>query len=126
MARRRGIKGKLGLTNLIVFHDNMTGFLDNGRAVTYLDFIKTFKPVFYNILVSLFQCYDLDGWTSRWVNGWMFADVTGLGGPVNTYKVRASIHRDMDRLKERANGNLMRFIKDKCQPLLQRRKRPLQ
>jgi len=47
-------KGKSCLTNLIAFYDDMTGWVNEGRAVdvVYLDFSKTFDTVFHNILLG--------------------------------------------------------------------------
>lgn len=39
--------------------------------------------------------------------------------PFNMHKGRPSIQRDTDKLEEWDNGNLMGFIKNKHQPLLQ-------
>ena len=47
-------KGKSCLTNLIAFHDGVTGWLEEGRAVDvfYLDFSKAFEAVSHNILLG--------------------------------------------------------------------------
>ena len=47
-------KGKSCLTNSIAFYDDMTGWIDEGRAVdvVYLDFSKTFDTVSHNILLG--------------------------------------------------------------------------
>ena len=46
-----------------------------------------------------------------------FADHTKLGRTTNTFEGRPAILRDLDRLEEWANRNLMTFIKDKCKAL---------
>lgn len=47
-------KGNSYLNNLIAFCDEMTGSVDDGRAipVVYLDFSKAFHPASHSILVS--------------------------------------------------------------------------
>ncbi|KAJ7411271.1 hypothetical protein BTVI_50499 [Pitangus sulphuratus] len=46
-------KGKSCLTNLINFCDEMTGPVDEGKAVDfYLDFMKTFNSVSHSILIE--------------------------------------------------------------------------
>lgn len=52
------IKGKLCLTNLTVFCDEMTGLLNEGRAVdvVYLDFSKAFDTASYGILTDKTKC----------------------------------------------------------------------
>jgi len=68
-------KGKSCLTNLIAFYDDMTGWVDEGRAVdvVYLDFSKVFDTVSHNILLGKLRKYGLDewsvGWTENWLNG---------------------------------------------------------
>ena len=54
-----GFKGKSCLTNLINFCDEMTGLVDERRAVdiVYLDFSKAFDTVSHKILVEkLVEC----------------------------------------------------------------------
>ncbi|GAB0183596.1 mitochondrial enolase superfamily member 1 [Grus japonensis] len=61
------IKGKSCLTNLIVFYDGMTGWVDEGRAVdvVHLDFSKTFDTVSHNILITKLRKCGLDERTVR-------------------------------------------------------------
>ncbi|CAM4544950.1 unnamed protein product [Lepidochelys olivacea] len=62
-------KGKSCLTNLIAFYDEITGSVDEGKAVDilFLDFSKAFDTVSHSILDSTLQKYGLDEWTRRWI-----------------------------------------------------------
>ena len=55
-------KGKSCLTNLIDFYDDMTGWIDEGRAVevVYLDFSKAFDTLSRNILLGKLRKCGLD------------------------------------------------------------------
>ncbi|CAM4583475.1 unnamed protein product [Lepidochelys kempii] len=66
-------KSKSCLTNLIAFYDEITGSVDEGKAVDmlFLDFSKAFDTVSHNILVSNLKKYALDGWTIRWIESWL-------------------------------------------------------
>ncbi|CAM4584870.1 unnamed protein product [Lepidochelys kempii] len=66
-------KGKSCLTNLIAFYDEITGSVDEGKAVDvlFLDFSKAFGMVSHSILVSKLKKYGLDGCTTRWVESWL-------------------------------------------------------
>ncbi|PKU41248.1 rna-directed dna polymerase from mobile element jockey-like [Limosa lapponica baueri] len=65
--------GKSCLTNLIAFYDDMTGWMDEGRAVdvVYLDFSKAFDAVSHNILTGNLRKCGLDEWTVRWIENWL-------------------------------------------------------
>ena len=56
-------KGKSCLTNLITFYDEMTGLVDERRAVdiVYPDFSKGFDTVSHKILIDKLLMYRLDG-----------------------------------------------------------------
>ncbi|CAM4582844.1 unnamed protein product [Lepidochelys kempii] len=64
-------KGKSCLTNLIAFYDEITGSVDQGKAVDvlFLDFSKAFDS--HSILVSKLKKYGLDEWTIRWIESWL-------------------------------------------------------
>ncbi|CAM4709607.1 unnamed protein product [Lepidochelys kempii] len=66
-------KGRSCLTNLIAFYDEITGSVDEGKAmdVLFLDFSKAFDTVSHSILVSKLRKYGLDECTIRWVESWL-------------------------------------------------------
>ncbi|CAM4670924.1 unnamed protein product [Lepidochelys kempii] len=66
-------KGKSCLTNLIAFYDEITGSVDEGKAVDvlFLNFSKAFDTVSHSILVSKLKKYGLHGCTTRWVESWL-------------------------------------------------------
>ncbi|CAM4618109.1 unnamed protein product [Caretta caretta] len=66
-------KGKSYLTNLIAFYDEITGSVNEGKAVDvlFLDFSKAFDTVFHSILASKLKKYGLDEWTIRWIESWL-------------------------------------------------------
>ncbi|CAM5123112.1 unnamed protein product [Eretmochelys imbricata] len=66
-------KGKSYLTNLIAFYDEITGSVDEGKAVDvlFLDFNKAFDTVSNSILASKLKKYGLDEWTIRWIESWL-------------------------------------------------------
>ncbi|CAM5145092.1 unnamed protein product [Eretmochelys imbricata] len=66
-------KGRSCLTNLIAFYDEITGSVDEGKAVDVLvlDFSKAFDTVSHSILVSKLKKYGLDECTIRWVESWL-------------------------------------------------------
>ncbi|CAM4597074.1 unnamed protein product [Lepidochelys kempii] len=66
-------KGKSCLTNLIAVYDEITGSVDEGKAVDvlFLDFSKVFDTVFHSILASKLKKYGLDEWTIRWIESWL-------------------------------------------------------
>ena len=51
--------------------------------------------------------------------------IPNWGEPMNTLKCWTAIQRDLDRLKEESNRNLMKLQKDKCKVLHLGRKNPL-
>ncbi|CAM5101769.1 unnamed protein product [Eretmochelys imbricata] len=66
-------KGKSCLTKLIAFYDEITGSVDEGKAVDmlFLDFSKAFDTVSHRILASKLKKYGLDEWTIRWIESWL-------------------------------------------------------
>ncbi|CAM5109119.1 unnamed protein product, partial [Eretmochelys imbricata] len=69
-SRQQGFtKGKSCLTNLIAFYDEITGSVDEGKAVAvlFLDFSKAFDTVSHSILASKLKKYRLDERTIRWI-----------------------------------------------------------
>ncbi|CAM4656816.1 unnamed protein product [Lepidochelys kempii] len=66
-------KGKSSLINLIAFYDEITGSVDEGKAVDvlFLDFSKAFDMVSHSILANKLKKYGLDEWTIRWIESWL-------------------------------------------------------
>ncbi|CAM5157258.1 unnamed protein product [Natator depressus] len=66
-------RGKSCVTNLIAFSDEITGSVDEGKAVDmlFLDFSKAFDTVSHSILASKLKKYGLDEWTIRWIDSWL-------------------------------------------------------
>ncbi|CAM4553819.1 unnamed protein product [Lepidochelys kempii] len=66
-------KGKACLTKLIAFYDEITGSVDEGKAVDVLfpDFSKAFDTVSHSILASKLKNYGLDEWTISWIESWL-------------------------------------------------------
>ncbi|CAM5141555.1 unnamed protein product [Natator depressus] len=66
-------KGKSCLTNLIAFYDEVTGSVDEAKAVDvlFLDFSKAFDTVSHSILASKLKKYVLDEWTIMWIESWL-------------------------------------------------------
>ncbi|CAM4648012.1 unnamed protein product [Lepidochelys olivacea] len=66
-------KGKSCLANLITFYDEITGSVDEGKAVDvlFLDFSKAFDMVYHSILASKLKKYGLGEWTIRWIESWL-------------------------------------------------------
>ncbi|CAM5104549.1 unnamed protein product [Natator depressus] len=86
-------KGKSCLTNLIAFYDEITGSVDEGKAVdVFLDFSKAFDTVSHSILVSKLKKYGLDEWTIRWVESWLdyWAQRVVINGSISSWQLVSS------------------------------------
>ncbi|CAM4625817.1 unnamed protein product [Caretta caretta] len=66
-------KGNSCAPNLMAFYDEITGPVDEGKAVyvLFLDFSKAFDTVSHSILASKLKKYGLDEWTIRWIESWL-------------------------------------------------------
>ncbi|KAK4827590.1 LOW QUALITY PROTEIN: hypothetical protein QYF61_019492 [Mycteria americana] len=134
-------KGKSCLTNLINFYSEMSGLVDEGRAVgiVYLDFRKACDTVTEKILTDKLWIYGLDEQTRVVISGTKssglgpvpfnifinvlnagtectfskFADDTKLGAVADRPEGCAAIQRDLNRLEKWADRNLRKFNK-KC------------
>ncbi|CAM5135697.1 unnamed protein product [Natator depressus] len=87
-------KGKSCLTNLIAFYDEITGSVDEGKAVEvlFLDFSKTFDTVSHSILVSKLKKCGLDEWTISWIESWLDhrAQRVVLNGSMSSWQLVSS------------------------------------
>ncbi|CAM4601782.1 unnamed protein product [Lepidochelys kempii] len=87
-------KGKSGLTNLIAFYDEITGSVDEGKAVDmlFLDFSKAFDTVSHSILASKLKKYGLDEWTVRWIESWLdhWAQWVMINGSMSSWPLVSS------------------------------------
>ena len=70
------VKGKSRSTNLVVFSDSITSWVDRGRAVDviYLDFSKAFDTVSHDILIWKLRKCGIDEWMLRWVENWLSSE----------------------------------------------------
>ena len=70
------VKGKSRSTNLVVFSDSITSWVDGGRAVNviYLDFSKAFGAVSHDILIWKLRKCGIDEWMLRWVENWLSSE----------------------------------------------------
>ncbi|CAM5099139.1 unnamed protein product [Eretmochelys imbricata] len=87
-------KGKSCLTNLIAFYDELTGSVDEGKAVDvlFLDFSKAFDTVSHSILASKLKKYRLDEWTIRWIESWLHcrAQRVVINGSMSSWQLVSS------------------------------------
>ena len=66
-------KGSSCLSNLLVFLDKATRWIDEGDAVDtiYLDFAKAFDKVPHRRLISKLECHGVSGSVLRWIKEWL-------------------------------------------------------
>uniref|UniRef100_A0A8B9CCP8 Reverse transcriptase domain-containing protein n=1 Tax=Anser brachyrhynchus TaxID=132585 RepID=A0A8B9CCP8_9AVES len=66
-------KGKSCLTNLIAFYEDITRWIDDGKAVdmVYLDFSKAFHAVSHSILTVKLRNCGLDDQVVKWTVNWL-------------------------------------------------------
>ncbi|CAM5147443.1 unnamed protein product [Eretmochelys imbricata] len=87
-------KDKSCLTNLIAFYDEITGSMDEGKAVAmlFLDFSKAFDMVSHSILACKLKKYGLDEWTIRWTESWLDcrAQQVAINGSMSSWQLVSS------------------------------------
>ncbi|PKU47733.1 reverse hypothetical protein [Limosa lapponica baueri] len=105
-------KGKWCLTNLLAFYDGVTALVDQGRAkdFIYVDFWFALAPVLFDIFIN-----NIDSWIECTLS--KFAGDTKPSGAVDSLEGRNAIQRDLDRFKEWACKNLIKFNKAKFKVL---------
>lgn len=89
------------MANLIAFYNEVTGLVDDGRAVdiVYLDISKAFDTHSYKILIDKLLTYTPDEdavrWTENWINSWaqrvMVSETEPSWSPVTSGEPQASI-----------------------------------
>ncbi|XP_050778418.1 uncharacterized protein LOC127034036 [Gopherus flavomarginatus] len=90
-------KGKSCLTNLIAFYEEITGSVDEGKAVDvlFLDFSKAFDTVSHSILAGKLK-YGLDEWTIRSIESWLdcLAQRVVIKGSVSSWQpISSRVHQ---------------------------------
>ncbi|PKU48010.1 rna-directed dna polymerase from mobile element jockey-like [Limosa lapponica baueri] len=99
-------KGKLCMTNLIVFYDKVSCLVGVGGVPRG----SILGPTLFNVFIS-----DLDDGIKCTLM--KFADDTKLSGEGDSLEGRVTLQEDLDKLEEWANKNLMKFNNDKCKLL---------
>ena len=66
-------KGRSCLTNLLVYHDKVTMYIDQGlpEDSIYLYFSKAFNRVPHARLESKLKSHDIGGVVSEWITKWL-------------------------------------------------------
>ena len=65
-------KGRSCLTNLLVFLDKVTGYIDEGYVdVIYLDFAKAFDKVPHQRLLDKLKRHGIHGKVFNWIEAWL-------------------------------------------------------
>ena len=86
----RGFKKKSCLTNLLVFLDEITDYLDPGYSVDviYLDFQKAFDKVPHRRLALKVAAHGIDSKVLRWTENWLHGrkQKVVLGGQVSDWR----------------------------------------
>ncbi|CAM5140997.1 unnamed protein product [Natator depressus] len=91
--QHRFTNGKSFLTNLIAFYDEITGSVNEGKAVGVLFlFSKGFDTVSHSILDNNFKKYGLDEWTIRWIESWLdcWAQQVVINGSMSSWQLVSS------------------------------------
>jgi hypothetical protein len=67
------VSGKSCLTNLLLFLDTVTKYVDKGFPVDiiYLDFAKAFDKVPHKRLISKVKAHGITGLVSNWIEAWL-------------------------------------------------------
>lgn len=61
------------VTNLILFYDGMTGWVNEGTIadVIFLNSSKVFDSVSHNNIMNKLRNCGSDGWTESWIKNWL-------------------------------------------------------
>jgi len=67
------VKRKSCLTNLLVFMEEVTNYIDSGYPVDviYLDFQKAFDKVPHRRLITKIEAHGIGGEVLRWIQSWL-------------------------------------------------------
>jgi len=68
------VKNRSCLTNLLVFMEEVTSYVDSGYPVDviYLDFQKAFDKVPHKRLIQKLAAHGIDGSVIRWIENWLY------------------------------------------------------
>ncbi|KAJ7406010.1 RNA-directed DNA polymerase from mobile element jockey-like protein [Pitangus sulphuratus] len=93
-SQHRFRKGRSCLTNLISSYDQVTHWVDEGKAVgvVYLNFCKVFDTVSHSTLLEKLAAHGLDRgilcWVKNWLKGW--AQRVVVNGAISSWKLVTS------------------------------------